>query len=57
VQAKKKKKKNNRANANDNHYHLGAVMRLIIIRIAGGPPHVQLWENSENAKGALKKLS
>ena len=32
-------------------------MRLILIRIAGGPPHVQLWEIYENAKGALKKLS
>ena len=48
----------NNLNSNDNHYHLGgAVMRLIIIRIGGGPPHVQLWEIYENTKGAIKKLS
>ena len=35
----------------------GAVMRLILIWRGGGPPHVQLWEIYENAKGAVKKLS
>ena len=32
-------------------------MRPILIWSGGGPPHVQLWENPENAKGAIKKLS